>query len=212
VRRTGVGSRALFGFFFLTILAAACPVLAAPFAYVTNEGGNDVSVIDLATNTMSATIPVGTAPRGAAVTPACTKVYVANSGSNDVSVIDTSARSVIATVPIPSLPVGPPGPSSPFGIAVNPAGTRVYVASTSSGFVTVIDASTDTVLGSAISGTGSLGVAVHPSGDLVYVTNSGDERPPEENSGGEGALRDRGHARREMGLRSRPRREPGVGD
>ena len=39
-------------------------------AYVTNLGSNTVSVIDTATNTVVATIPVGLTPVGIAITPA----------------------------------------------------------------------------------------------------------------------------------------------
>jgi YVTN family beta-propeller protein len=39
-------------------------------AYVTNENSNTVSVIDIATNTVVATIPVGEVPIGVAITPA----------------------------------------------------------------------------------------------------------------------------------------------
>ena len=38
---------------------------------------NTVSVIDTATNTVTATVPVGSYPIGVAVTPDGTKVYVA---------------------------------------------------------------------------------------------------------------------------------------
>jgi YVTN family beta-propeller protein len=39
-------------------------------AYVTNEGSNDVSVVDLGTNKVTATIPVGNAPRKIVMQPA----------------------------------------------------------------------------------------------------------------------------------------------
>jgi YVTN family beta-propeller protein len=39
-------------------------------AYVTDSGSDTVSVIDTATNTVVATIPVGLIPRGVAITPA----------------------------------------------------------------------------------------------------------------------------------------------
>jgi YVTN family beta-propeller protein len=42
--------------------AMAPPAEAAPFAYVANGGDNTVSVIDTATNTVVATIPVGNVP------------------------------------------------------------------------------------------------------------------------------------------------------
>ncbi len=71
-------------------------------AYITNYGSNTVSVIDTATNTVTATIPVGIDPYGVAVTPDGSKVYVANVGSNTVSVIDTATNTVTATIPVGS--------------------------------------------------------------------------------------------------------------
>ena len=66
----------------LVVLAAvlgARPAAAAPFAYVAN-GSNPgtVSVIDTATNTVVATVAVGSNPIGVAVTPDGKHVYVTN--------------------------------------------------------------------------------------------------------------------------------------
>src|SRR5436309_688383 len=47
--------------------AATAP--AQTRAYVTDEGSHTVSVIDTATNTVVATIPVGVGPVGVAITP-----------------------------------------------------------------------------------------------------------------------------------------------
>src|SRR3954451_4669261 len=47
-------------------------------AYVTNGGGNSVSVIDMTTNTVVATIPVGVSPRSAVVSRDGRHVYVSN--------------------------------------------------------------------------------------------------------------------------------------
>ena len=41
----------------------------APFAYVTNSHSNTVSVIDTASNTVVATVPVGNGPIAVAITP-----------------------------------------------------------------------------------------------------------------------------------------------
>jgi YVTN family beta-propeller protein len=43
---------------------AALHAGAAPFAYITNQGSHDVSVVDLATQTVIATVPVGRSPAG----------------------------------------------------------------------------------------------------------------------------------------------------
>jgi len=61
---------------------------AGTLAYVTNAGGDSVSVIDLATNLVTATIPVGFNPFGVAVNPAGTLAYVTNYNGTSVSVIN----------------------------------------------------------------------------------------------------------------------------
>lgn len=75
--------------------------------YVANFGGNTVSVIATATNTVTATVPVGNFPAGVAVTPDGSHVYVANFGDSPgtVSVISTATNSVTATVPVGNIPV-----------------------------------------------------------------------------------------------------------
>ena len=79
---------------------------AGTYAYVANYGSNTVSVINTSTNTVSATVTVGTGPIGVAINPAGTYVYVANNGGNTVSVINTSTNTVSATVTVGSVPYG----------------------------------------------------------------------------------------------------------
>jgi len=146
-------------------------------AYITNAGSNTVSVIDTRSNrVIGSPIPVGDVPIGVAVAPGGRKVYVANNGTDTISVIDTAANIVIATIA-----VGP----NPFGVAVSPDSSKVYVANSGTcgscttppapfppDTVSVIDASTNTVIGSAIPvGSIPLGLAVTPDGRKVYVAN-----------------------------------------
>jgi YVTN family beta-propeller protein len=70
---------------------------------------------------------------------------------------------VIATVPVGT---------GPFGVAANPAGTRVYVANSGSNTVSVIDTTTLTVSATVPVGTQPVGVAVNPGGTRVYVANN----------------------------------------
>ena len=77
---------------------------AAPFAYITSSLNNTVSIIDTATNTITATITGFSSPCGIAITPDGTKVYVANYNSNTVSVIDTATNTVTTTVPVGNSP------------------------------------------------------------------------------------------------------------
>ena len=66
-----------------------------PSAYVTNVFSNSVSVIDVATNTVVAIVPVGITPNGVAITPDGTSAYVANVRSASVSVIDVATNTVL---------------------------------------------------------------------------------------------------------------------
>ncbi|MDQ0875858.1 YVTN family beta-propeller protein [Paenibacillus sp. V4I3] len=70
------------------------------FIYVANFNNNDVSVIEGATNTVIATIPVGGNQAGVDVNSLTDRIYVANRASDDVSVIDGVTNSVIAVVPV----------------------------------------------------------------------------------------------------------------
>ena len=82
--------------------------------YVANMDSNTVSVIDTATNTVSATVTVGSGPVGVAVSPNGLKVYVANWGSNTVSVINTATNAVTTTVGVGDAP-------GAFGNFIGPA-------------------------------------------------------------------------------------------
>src|SRR5262249_25544096 len=118
----------------LGVMLGSTPAEAKPFAYVTNFGSNTVLVIDTATNTVVATVPVGRFPRGVAITPDGTHAYVANEFSFTVSVIDTATNTVVATVPVGINPVG---------VAITPDGTHAYVMNNTLccrlGTVSVID-------------------------------------------------------------------------
>src|ERR1700691_5194665 len=70
------------------------------YAYVSNWGSSNVSVIDTSTNTTSATITVGNGPEGISITPDKSKVYVANFNDSTVSVINTSNNTVSKTVTV----------------------------------------------------------------------------------------------------------------
>jgi YVTN family beta-propeller protein len=67
---------------------------------VANQGDGTVSVIDTATNKVTATVPVGTFPVGVSVTPDGAHVYVANQRDNNVAVIATATNTVTARVPV----------------------------------------------------------------------------------------------------------------
>jgi YVTN family beta-propeller protein len=65
-----------------------------------------VSVVDVATDTILATVEVGVRPWGIALTSDGRKLYSANGPSNDVTVMDTESMKVLKKIPAGELPWG----------------------------------------------------------------------------------------------------------
>ncbi len=139
----------------LALVAAAAP--AAPLAWVTNSGSNNLSVVDTANNSLSPPV-VSLSPTPVGVAVAATKVYVVHA-SGQVAVIDRTTRNV--TTPL-SLGTGL------LGVAANPAGTRLYVGSETNNVVYVIDTATTSAV-ATIPLPHPRGIAVKPDGSRVYV-------------------------------------------
>jgi YVTN family beta-propeller protein len=136
-------------------------------AYVTNYYDGTVSVIDTATNEVTATISVGASPRSLAATPDGSTVYVVNQGDNTVSVIDTTTNQVTDTITV-TVPRDPSGSASRlWDVAVGPDGT-VYV-SASGGTISVIDPATYEVSGPYSVGPAATGIVVSPDGSRLYA-------------------------------------------
>ncbi len=125
------------------------------FAYVSSPYYNTVSVINTATNTVSATIPVGALPYGVAINPAGTFAYVANYNDNTVSVINTTTNIVVGS------PIGVG--THPYGISVSPGGNLIYVANSADNTVSVIAEATRATVGLAI----PVGVEPHAFGQFI---------------------------------------------
>jgi YVTN family beta-propeller protein len=88
----------------ITAFALACLLGSAQSlaqnAYITNQGSNNVTVINTATNTVVTTIPVGNDPAGVTVTADGKTVYVANLNDNSLSVIDVPTLKVTGTITV----------------------------------------------------------------------------------------------------------------
>ena len=133
-------------------------------AYVTNYIGDSVSVINTATNTVTATIHVGINPWAIAVTQDGKKVYAGSIYGNTISVINTATNTVTAIIPVGH---------NPWGVAFNPAGTKAYVTDRYDNDVSVINALTNTVTATIPVGNQPNYVAFSPDGTKAYVTNYG---------------------------------------
>ncbi|HEX4252964.1 MAG TPA: hypothetical protein VH008_34200 [Pseudonocardia sp.] len=75
-------------------------------------------------------------------------------------------------------------------MTVSPDGTRLYVATATE--VSVIDTSTNVVLGGTPAGVGATGLAVSPSGRYLFLSGDADHAVHVYDVGGEGAPREVG--------------------
>ncbi len=135
--------------------------------FVTNNGGNTVSVINDTTNTVVATVPVGSAPNGAGYAFADGEIFVANFASNSISVINDATNTVVATITDPSI-------SGPVGVAYDSNQNEIFVTNFSSNTVVVINAGNNLLVGSPIS-VGSLpyGITYDSAKGEIFVINNG---------------------------------------
>lgn len=148
------------------------------FAYVANNnndsipGGDTVSVLDLADNTVLTTIADASfnEPYTITINAAGTRAYVTNSNGATITIIDIATNTVIGTI------TGFDGPS---GMVISPDGTTAYVnnyggpiAGSGNGTtVNVVNITTNMITGTITVGLAPAALAITPDGAFVYVVN-----------------------------------------
>jgi YVTN family beta-propeller protein len=99
-------------------------------AYVTNFGGDGVSVIDPARNRVMATIPLGKGPNQLAVSAHRRHVFMTLHEENAVAIVDAAERKVVKMVPVGR---------DPNGVAFMPDGNFALVSNTGANDASIID-------------------------------------------------------------------------
>ncbi|WP_445168097.1 YncE family protein [Mycolicibacterium sp. Dal123E01] len=141
--------------------------------YAVDPIGNSVVAVSLPANSVGTPIGVGPNPFMTAIgpvgTPAAGKLYVTNFGDsglgNTVSVVDIATKQVTTVI------VGRNG-AGPFGVAVSPDGTRLWVTNASADAIAIVDTTINKVIKTVPLPSGAVYVAFSPDGHQVYVTNA----------------------------------------
>ena len=134
------------------------------YAWITDGGGNSVTVLDLINMVEARTIPVGADPVAVAVNPKRNEVYVANSGSGTISVIDAVTNRGTSIISVHRQPVS---------IDVNAEGTRAYVTNSGSNNVSVLDLATRRQIATVGVGESPADPRISPDGNTLVVPNRG---------------------------------------
>ncbi len=134
-------------------------------AWVVNQLSDDVSVVDLGTENVRATIRTGDEPMDVIFAGTSSQAYVSVAGEDVVKVYDSSTLAQVATIPISG--------HRPRTLAKSADGSKVYVA--------IFDAGNrSTVLGPEKVAADSMpsGIGFGTGGDIEYPRNAGLPTPP----------------------------------
>lgn len=170
----------------LAALLAHPLVARAARAYVSNEDGHSVSVLDASSGKLIATVPVGKRPRGLKLSPDGSQLYVAVSGlpkcppsvpdaecaklkrdltADGIAVVDTHRLRLVGL-----LKAG----SDPEQFDLGRDGRRLYVANEDTASVTVVDIPMTKVITRIAVGRAPEGVRTSPDGAWIGVTSEED--------------------------------------
>jgi YVTN family beta-propeller protein len=133
--------------------------------WVANSTSGTISVLDTASDTVTATLSVAAGPVNIAFSPDGRNAYVTDYKSATLVILNAASGDLVGQ-PIPVQ-------SGPWGVAVTPDGHRAYVTSCGASSVSVIDTATAKLLGRPIAvGTCPLGIAVSSDGGQALVANA----------------------------------------
>jgi YVTN family beta-propeller protein len=149
--------------------------------YVTNETTGDMSVIDPASQTVIATVPLGKRPRGIHASPDRKTIYVALSGSpiagpgvdestlpppdrnaDGIGVFDVAQNKLLRVIK---------SGSDPEEFDVTKDGKLLYVSNEDAAGVSILDIAAGQVAKTLKTGEEPEGVQMSPDGSFVYVTS-----------------------------------------
>jgi len=149
-------------------LFAVLPLAAAPVRiYVTNSAGDNVTIIDPASDRVTGEFRVSKSPHGIAASPDGKRFYISSEAENVLDVVDRGSLRVIRSVPVGR---------RPNNIAITPDGRRVYVCIRSGSTVDIVDTGSLEKVKSVPVGDGPHNVYCTPDGKRMLATSMGDKK------------------------------------
>jgi len=134
------------------------------FVYVTSENDGAVSIVDTAGAKVVKTIKVGRRPRSVAFLPDGSRAFVTNENDGTVSVIDAIRQEPLSTILLGD-------GVKPMGLAINEAGSKLYVSTGRGKKVFVLDTTSNAIAMSFEVGQRPWGIALSPDEKLLFTAN-----------------------------------------
>ncbi|MDA4123715.1 MAG: YncE family protein, partial [Thaumarchaeota archaeon] len=137
--------------------------------YVSNGGGDTVSVMSGATNSLVANVVVGSGPQTPVIDPANSELYVTNEYGNSISVISGVTNALVATVKVGVQPEQP---------VFNPMNGDIYVPNaapaTCAGDVCFANSTLSVISGATNTVIATVPICSGPNSPPVYDSSNGD--------------------------------------
>jgi len=137
--------------------------------YITSRSNGLVILVNAITNTVGASIPVGTTPYCICISPDGAKLYVTDNDPyvGKVYIISTGSNTVIGHIDFPYN-------AQCYGICISPDGTKLYVANFGLNTISVINTTSNTIIATITVDINPQGICISPDGKTVYVSCYGD--------------------------------------
>jgi YVTN family beta-propeller protein len=134
-------------------------------AYVANVGDGTISVVDLVSLAVRATVPVGAAPAGLRAHPTRAEIWGVSTDGGYVWVLDAATDRVVARISVGA---------SPFALDFSSDGRRAYVTASGADALLAIDCVSRQIVARARTGKHPLMARVTPNAKSVVVVNRDD--------------------------------------
>jgi YVTN family beta-propeller protein len=134
--------------------------------YVDNTAGDEITMIDTATNQVVGSIICGPAPHGLVTSPDGRWLYISSEGRDELLAVDTATATVAWRHPLSA---------RPNEVSISPDGRFVYVPIRGANFVEVVDTQSHQTVARITTGVKPHNSYRSPDGRSIFATSMGDD-------------------------------------